>query len=138
MRKRSKSVRDLINRYLLSKGLLKKKLKRLYKVRLRHLMLLLLLRLSRSSQFLKQSYAANIAAAVVTLWGIELTNVLVVLVVRFLYIICMWLRNCDLKSIWRVIFRRGGRFGSVAGSVVNYVNHYIPLTNGRAYSGCTS
>ena len=99
MRKRSKSVRDLINRYLLSKGLLEKKLKRSYKVRLGHLIMLLLLRLSRSSQLLKQLYAVNIAAVVVTLWGIELTNVLVVLVVRFLYIIRMWLRNCDLKSI---------------------------------------
>ncbi|EED20339.1 conserved hypothetical protein [Talaromyces stipitatus ATCC 10500] len=77
MRKRSKSAKNLKSKYLLSKGLLKKKCKRSYKVRLRHPMLLLLLRLSRSSQLLKQSYAANIAAVVVTLWGIELTNALV-------------------------------------------------------------
>ena len=101
IRKKSKSIRDLINKYLLSKRLLEKKLKHSYKVRLRHLKLLLLLQLSRSSQLLKQSYAANFAAVVVTLWGIELTNVLIVLVVSFLYIICVWLRNCDLKSISR-------------------------------------
>jgi hypothetical protein len=72
MKKRSKSARGLINRYLLSKGLLEKKSRRSYKVRLRHLKpLLLLLQLSRSSQLLKQPYAANIAAVVVTLWGIE-------------------------------------------------------------------
>ena len=71
MKKRSKSARGLINRYLLSKGLLEKKLKRSYKVRLRHLKLLLLLQLSRSSQLLKQSYAANFAAVVVVLKGIK-------------------------------------------------------------------
>ena len=71
MKKRSKSAKDLINRYLLSKGLLEKKLKCLYKVRLRHLRLLLLLWLSWSSQLLKQSYAANFAAVVVVLKGIK-------------------------------------------------------------------
>jgi hypothetical protein len=71
MKKKSKSARGLINRYLLSKELLERKLRRLYKVRLRHLKLLLLLRLSRSSQLLKQSYAANFAAVVVIIWGIE-------------------------------------------------------------------
>lgn len=34
--KRSKSTGDLIKRYLLIKGLIEKKLKSLYKVRLRH------------------------------------------------------------------------------------------------------
>ena len=67
MRKRSKSIKDLINRYLLSKGLLEKKLKRLYKVRLKYSMLLLLLWLSQSSQLLNQLYAVNFAAVVVML-----------------------------------------------------------------------
>ena len=71
MKKRSKSARGLINRYLLSKGLLEKKSRRSYKVRLRHLKLLLLLRVSRSSRLLKQLYAANFAAVVVALKGIE-------------------------------------------------------------------
>jgi hypothetical protein len=48
-----------------------KKLKRSYKVRLRHLKLLLLLRLSQSSRLLKQLYAANFAAVVVALKGIK-------------------------------------------------------------------
>jgi hypothetical protein len=42
MKRKSKSVRDLINRYLLNKKLLEKKSKHLYKVRLRYLKLLLL------------------------------------------------------------------------------------------------
>jgi hypothetical protein len=71
MKKRSKSARGLINRYLLSKGLLEKKSRRSYKVRLRHLKLLLLLRLGRGSRLLKQLYAANFAAVVVALKGIE-------------------------------------------------------------------
>jgi hypothetical protein len=71
MKRRSKNVRDLINRYLLSKGLLKKKLKRSYKVRLRHLKLQLLLRPSRGSQLLEESYAANFGVVVVVLKGIE-------------------------------------------------------------------
>jgi hypothetical protein len=30
---------------------------------------------------------------------IKLIDVLIKVVLNFLYIICMWLRNCDLKSI---------------------------------------
>jgi hypothetical protein len=71
MKKRSRNTKNLRNRYLLSMRLLVKKLKRSYKVRLRHLKLLLLLRLSQSSRLLKQLYAANFAAVVVALKGIK-------------------------------------------------------------------
>jgi hypothetical protein len=71
MKKRSKSVKNLKSKYLLSKGLLEKKLKRLYRVRLRYLKLLLLLWLSRGSQLLRELYAANFGVVVVILKGIE-------------------------------------------------------------------
>jgi hypothetical protein len=71
MKKRSKNAKNLKSKYQLSMGLLERKLKRSYKIRLRHLKPLLLLWLSQSSQLLKQLYAANFSAVVVTLWGIE-------------------------------------------------------------------
>jgi multisubunit Na+/H+ antiporter MnhE subunit len=91
MKKRSKSAKDLVNRSLLSKELLEKKFKRSYKVKLRHLKLLLLLQLSHSSQLLKELYAANFAVVVVVLKDIKSIDVLIVLVINFLYIICMGL-----------------------------------------------
>jgi hypothetical protein len=59
------------------KGLLEKKLRRLYKVRLRHLKLILLLWLSLSCQPRKHSYAANFGVVSVIFSGIEDLNALI-------------------------------------------------------------
>jgi hypothetical protein len=67
MRKRSKNVDNLESRYPMSKELLEKKLRRLYRVGLRHLKLLLLLWLSQSFQSFNCLYDVNFAAAVVVL-----------------------------------------------------------------------
>jgi hypothetical protein len=71
----------------MSKELLERKPRRLYKVRLRHLKLPLLLRLSLSFQPLQCSYAANIGVVTVIFSGIEGLNAPIVLVINFLYII---------------------------------------------------
>jgi hypothetical protein len=71
MRKRSKNMDNLESRYPISKELLEKKLRRLYKVGLRYLKLLLLLRSSQSFQSLNRLYDVNFAAAVVVLQDIE-------------------------------------------------------------------
>jgi hypothetical protein len=77
----------------MSKESLERKLRRLYKVRLRHLKLILLLWLSLSCQPRKHSYAANFSVVTVIFSGIEGLNALIVLVINFLYIIIFWVRN---------------------------------------------
>jgi hypothetical protein len=71
MRKRSKNADNLESRYPISKESPKKKLRRLYRVGLRHLKLLLLLQSSQSFQSLNRLYNVNFAAAVVVLQDIE-------------------------------------------------------------------
>jgi hypothetical protein len=71
IRKRSKNEDNLKSKYLMSKELLEKRLRRLYKVRLRYLKLILLLRLSQSFQPLNHLYDVNFAAVVVELQDIR-------------------------------------------------------------------
>jgi transcription initiation factor IIE alpha subunit len=71
MRKRSKNADDLESRYPMSKELLEKKLRRLYRVRLRHLKVLLLLQPSQSFQSLNRLYDVSFAAVVVELQDIK-------------------------------------------------------------------
>ena len=87
MRRRSKNADDLESKYPMSKELLKRKLMRLYKVKLRHLKLLLLLRPSQSFQSLNRLYDVNFAAVVVELQDIRLLDVLIVFLINLLYII---------------------------------------------------
>ena len=70
----------------MSKELLEKMLRRSYKVRLRHLNLQPLLRLSLSCQPRKHSYAANFGEVSVVFAGIEGHNSLIVVVIDSLYI----------------------------------------------------
>jgi hypothetical protein len=78
---------NLESRLLISKELLERRLKRLYKVGLRHLKLLLLFWLSLSFQPLQYSYTINFSVVSVIFSGIEGLNALIVLVIKFLYII---------------------------------------------------
>jgi hypothetical protein len=74
-------------KHLISKELLEKKLRHLYKVRLRHLKVLLLLRPSPSFQTLQRSYAAKFSVVSVIFLVIEGLNAPIVLAIDFLHII---------------------------------------------------
>lgn len=71
IKKRSKKADNLESRYLMSKKSQGKRLRRLYKVKLRHLKLLLLLQLSLSFQPLNHLYNVNFAVVGVVLQGIK-------------------------------------------------------------------
>ena len=99
IRRKIKSVTDLRLKYLMIEGLLERKPRILYKVRLRHFNLLLLLRLSWSFLPLRYVYAVYISVVIVELLDIKLINTLIMLVINFLYIIIMEVKNRALKSI---------------------------------------
>jgi hypothetical protein len=93
MRKRSKSIDDLLLKYLIKEVLLEKKLKVLYKVRISYLNLQLIILHVLHSQHLYHTYAQDIDAVIAILLGIEGINVLIMLVINFLYIFVIVGRN---------------------------------------------
>jgi hypothetical protein len=97
MRKRSKSVDDLLLKYLTKRVLLEKKLKISYKVRINYLNLLPTIPYSLIIQHLYHIYAQDIDAVIAILLGIGGINVLIVLVINFLYIIVMLDRKSRIK-----------------------------------------
>jgi hypothetical protein len=97
MRKRSKSVDDLLLKYLTKGVLLEKKLKISYKVRINHLNLSPTIHHSLSIQHLYHIYAQDIDAVIAILLGIGGINVLIMLVINFLYIFAIVGRNLRIK-----------------------------------------